>query len=344
MTYYRRLSIIILCAVFSSSVSAQEEQDTLKIYTQEVRLPVVAYDDYERFDPTLAPDDILVLEDGVPQRVRSVRRVPANIPLVFDLGGQVTGTRHSHTTREAALRLIKSLRAGDRLAIIQNSNRVELLQDWTSDLDVATQTLTMKFFSSNRSRLSECLTTAASTLKDQPVGNTHIVVFTDGLEAQTRNEIRAGAIQKDALRNLIATQASVHLFGYAALIEDFVKSRNSLVSFGGSGTVAKVVIDTDVEMRRWFKNYARATKQREEQLTALAQETGGRILLPSSTEGIIKQVEQVSRDIEAQYVVTYAPKRLFEPTSGAVRPINVFSRRIGLRLFSLRSHVVAPAT
>jgi len=107
----------------------QDEQEPVKVYTQEVRLPVVAYDEHEHFDPTLMPDDVLVLEDGVPQRVKSVRRVPANVLLVLDMGSQVTGTRDSATVRDASLRIISALREGDRLAVIQNSRRVELLLD-----------------------------------------------------------------------------------------------------------------------------------------------------------------------------------------------------------------------
>ena len=319
----------------------REEQEPIEIFTQEVRLPVVAYDEYERFDPTLAPDDILVLEDGVPQQVKSVRRVPANILLVFDMSSQVTATRNSNTTREAALRLVDVLRAGDQLAIIQNSNRVELLQKWTTDRDAVRQVLKTKLFSGNRSRLSECLLLAASTLKGQPVGNTHIIILADGLEAQTKNEIRTGAISEEARRNLVATQASVHIFSFAALVEAAVKDRNNPVSFGGAGNTVSVIVDTDLEMRKWFKNYARAMKQREERLVALAQETGGRILLPTSGEEVIKQAEKVARDIGAQYVVTYAPKRPFTPLASQEerRRVDVFPRRIGLKLLTLRSYV-----
>ena len=105
-----RLALILLlfAAVplcVAQQPAAPEEQEPVKVYTEEVRLPVVAYDDRERFDPTLAADDVLVLEDGVPQRVRSVRRVPADVLLVFDMGGQVTATRAADATAEEVLEL-----------------------------------------------------------------------------------------------------------------------------------------------------------------------------------------------------------------------------------------------
>lgn len=314
----------------SQTIERDDEQEPVKVYTQEVRLPVVAYDEHERFDPTLRPDDILVVEGGVPQQVRSVRRVPANVLLVFDLGGQVTATQSGNATREAALGLVARLREGDRLAVIQNSGRVELLRDWTTDAGGAAHTLRAKFFTGRRSRLSECLAMAAMKLREQPVGNTHVIVFTDGLEAQSKEKIQAEPIGRAALADLVATQANVHVFCFAALVEDAVKNR-------GGG------IDMDFEMRRWFKRYARATRQREEQLAELAKEAGGRVLLPKSSGEIAEQVGKVSRDIGAQYVLTYTSKRPFTPeNAGERRPVRVSPRRTGLRLLTLRSHVSAP--
>jgi VWFA-related protein len=328
-------------AAHPAQTPAQEEQEPVKVYTQEVRLPVVAYDEHERFDPTLMPDDVLVLEDGVPQRVKSVRRVPANVLLVLDMGSQVAGTRDSATVREASLRIISALREGDRLAVIQNSRRVELLLDWTTDLPAAARVVKTQFFSSSRSRLAECLTAAASKLSEQPVGNTHAVVFTSGLESQSRDSIRSEEIPRDALKRLTATQASLHVFGFAALVQDFEKNRTPL-GVGGTGSAVRVTVDVDFEMRRWFKKYARTTKQREQQLSALARETGGRVLLPDSPGEIISLSERVARDIGAQYVITYSPKRPFDPAVSERRRAEALSRRIGLQLFSLREVVVGP--
>lgn len=326
-----------------TATPAVEEQEPVKVYTQEVRLPVVAYDDRERFDPTLSVEDVLVLEDGVPQVVKSVRRVPANLLLVFDMGNQVAGTRDSQTVREASLKFISLMREGDRFAVIQNAGRrVELLLDWTADRDAAARAVRTKFFSGNRSRLAECLSAAAAKLKEQPVGDTHAVIFTSGLESQSRDSIRSEPFPKDALERLTETQASVHVFGFAALVQDFEKRRTPL-GVGGNGSSVRVTVDVDFEMRRWFKRYARASKQREQQLQALARETGGRVLLPNSSEEIVSLSEKVARDIGAQYVVTYSPKRPFDPSAAERRKAEAHSRRIGLRLFSLREVVVGPA-
>ena len=75
-----RLALILLllaaaplCA--ARRPAAREEPETVKVYTEEVRTPAVAYDGRVRFDPTLAADDdVLVLEGGVPQSATQKER------------------------------------------------------------------------------------------------------------------------------------------------------------------------------------------------------------------------------------------------------------------------------
>ncbi|MCA1642470.1 MAG: VWA domain-containing protein [Acidobacteria bacterium] len=323
----------------------REEQEPIKVFTQEVRVPVAAFDQFERFDPTLEARDLLVLEDGVPQTVTSVSRVAASVLVVFDMGSSVTATRSGASARDAALGLISAMRYGDRVAVLQNSRRVELVQDWTDDLGFASHALKTRFFTAERSRLSDCLALAAAKLKEQPVGNTHVVVFTDGLEFQSREQVEAAAISRDALRAVVATQASVHVFSFAALVSDFARLRNQRVTSGASGSTVRVTIDTDNEMRRWFRTYARAQQQREEQLSALAAEAGGRLLQPRTPEEIAKLTERVGRDIAAQYVVTYKPQRPFTPDNrGERRRVEVRPRRSSLQLECLRTIVTVPAS
>ena len=56
---------------------------------------------------------------------------------------------------------------------------------------------------------------------------------------------------------------------------------------------------------------------------------------------MVKNGGEVARDIGAQYVATYKPKRpLASAPPGEHRSVNVVSRRVGLRLRSRRSYVV----
>jgi hypothetical protein len=105
-----------------------------------------------------------------------------------------------------------------------------------------------------------------------------------------------------------------------------------------------VTIDTDRAMRRQREEYIEATKRSEQRLTLLAEETGGRISSPTTTEEIVRQGAEVAREIGAQYVVTYRPKRpLAEARAGEYRRVRVVLRRPGLSVRSRNGYITTGA-
>src|SRR5215207_9389775 len=128
------LVIAALFAVAATQISSQEPAkpqpspsptpDTVKVFTEEVRLPVVAFDAYGHYDPTLELDDVLVLEDGVIQQLRSLRHLPANVLFVLDTGGEGTGlggrSKSTSLTRQVASDLVSRLQNGTSIAVMQS--------------------------------------------------------------------------------------------------------------------------------------------------------------------------------------------------------------------------------
>lgn len=367
------LVCILACAMTAGVVMAQEsrqprpqpspavqEQEQIRVFTEEVRLPVVAFDDYGHFDPTLELDDVLVLEDGVPQQIKSIQRIPANVLLLLDTGNQITLAKSVETTRAIVMRLLHSLRGEQRVAVMQFNERVELLHDWTTNTEELEHVLKTKLYSGKRSRLSEGVQAAAQKLKETPSGSRHIVIITDGVETPGGKIAYA-----DAIKQLVATQATVHIISYSQLVRQAIEQRNKRGVFqSGTGaqregnpggqdptlppgmtrnpsfTLGSISIDTDREMRRWYKRYAEAAKESEQRLIALAGETGGQMLLPMTKDAMLAHGEEVARDIGAQYVITYRPKRpLAEARPGEYRRIEVASRRTGLLLRARRGYI-----
>jgi len=182
-----------------------------------VRLPVTATDTYGHYDPSLDVDDVLVLEDGVPQQIKSVRHIPANVLLVLDTGGDMNGlgglSKSTRVTRGVALRVISRLRSGDRIAVLQSASQAELLQPWTSDVDKLQQVLKTKLFATKRSRIFETMTKAAHLLSDQPEGSRHVILITDGVESP------GGKVAVDeAIKQLVAARATVHIISYTEFV------------------------------------------------------------------------------------------------------------------------------
>jgi len=338
-----------------------EDQEPVRVFTEEVRLPVSAMDQYGHYDPTLEIDDVLVLEDGEPQKIRSVRHIPANVLFILDTGGDGNGlsglSKKTSTTRAVALKVISRLPEGDRIAVMQSSNQAELLQSWTDDVDEVTRTLTWKMFAGKRSRLFETMTKAAQLLSDQPEGSRHVILVTDGVETP------GGKVSlDDALKQLLGVRATVHVISYTAFVRQKTDQHNLKIvtkdnpiagdpvitndptlppGVNRGGPTFGVGITFDPAMRRMRKAYEAETRKSEKWLTTLADETGGRIFLPKSTDEMIDEGEEVAREIGAEYVVTYRPTRpLAEAKPGEYRKVEVASRRVGLHLRSRRGYIV----
>src|SRR5215213_1860540 len=339
---------------------ADKEQDKVKVFTEEVRLPVVALDAYGHYDPTLELDDILVLEDGVAQQLRSVRHVPANVLFLLDTGGESSGlggrSKSTSLTRQVASELVARLQEGSSIAVMQSGNSAEVLQPWTIDKPTVLKTLKTKLISTKRSRISEAIVTASRQLRERPEGSRHVVMITDGVDTPGGKVDRA-----EAMRNLIAARATVHVISYTEFVRQKDEDKPSNISVGlrppnadpvratdptqPPGTTRQpsygVRIGFDPPMRRLRKAYEAEVKKSEQALRNVANETGGKMMLPINSQEMLAQANEVARAIGAEYVVTYRPKRpLAEAKPGEYRRIEVASRRVGLSLQSRRGYVV----
>lgn len=350
----------------------------MRVFTEEVRLPVVAYDLNGHFDPTLQLEEVLVLEDGVPQQIRSIRRTPASVLLVLDTGGEMNPAMRISTTRLLALNLVSSLREGDAISVIQFSKTADVLQDWTTDAEQAGYMIRRKLSSGRGSHLAAAITKAAEQLQNQPFGNRHIVIVTDGVDLPGRTDYKEAmqelsdeslkkkrAELSEAIKQLNAAQATVHVISYTALGRKVASDNDkndrvvSTSTQPGDINMSTVGIDPtlppgtsrspsvgfgirfDPQMRRLKKAYEKAMKRSEQQLGSLADEMGGRIWLPTTPEQMAAEGAEVARDIGSQYVITYTPKRpLAQAQPGEYRRLEVAPRRVGLRLRSRRGYIV----
>ena len=338
--------------------NAQEEP--VRVFTEEVRLPVVAVDQFGHYDPTVVPEDILVLEDGVAQQIRSVRHIPANLVLVLDTGGELSGlggvSKKTSLTRDVATALVNQLSANTWISTMQFNNKVELLQPWTQDRLAILKALKSKLSSGKRARFADAIIAAADQLNDRPEGSRHVVFITDGVETP------GGKTDKlQALKRLASMRATVHIISYTEFVLQKDKKNNPPFETGQLPTnhdpistndttmppgqtrspTYGVTVRFDPAMRRQRKAYEAEVKKSQEVLSALAEESGGRIYLPKASDEMIAQARDVAREIGSEYVVTYRPKRpLALAANGEYRRVEVASRRVGLTLRSRRGYIV----
>ena len=337
-----------------------EEQEPVRVFTEEVRLPVIALDQFGHYDPSLESDDVLVLEDGVAQQVRSVRHIPANVLLLLDTGGELSGlggsSKLTSLTRDVAIEVMQGLPEGTSIAAMQFNNSVDLLQPWTADRSLLLKVLKTKLSSGKRVRFSDALVAAANVMKDRPEGSRHLVVITDGVDTPGNKTSRA-----EAIKQLASARATVHIISYTEFVRQEKKGRTPGVSIGQVSSSRDPVTATDPTlppgttrnpsfgigvrfdpaMKRQRKAYEGEVRKSQQALSAMAEEMGGRIFLPLNSDDMLAQAREAAGEIGSEYVVTYRPKRpLANSRPGEYRRVEVSPRKQGLSLRSRRGYVV----
>jgi VWFA-related protein len=343
--------------------AAQEEagQDVLTVSIEEVRIPVAAYAAGGRFDPTLSVDDLLVREDGEPQRVTGVYRVPAYVLLLADTGGELNPLKTARLTGGVAAGLVAALRPGDGVAVMQVSGRAELIQGWTRDLPEVAKTIRTRLLSGKRSVLAEGLVRAAEYLQKAPAGNRHLVIISDGLDSGS------GTFKFDeSLKRLAVSGVTVHVISYTSLglkaprpPATRPRERNSVPEEGIMSLPKDDVSPADavpnmrgimeakgggvIDLDRLFRRRGELKKElarREAEFGERAAETGGGLWLPSTADEMLRQAAEAAREIDSRYIVTYKPRRpLADAKAGEYRKLDVLARRQGLFVRSRRGYV-----
>ena len=342
-----------------------DQQEPIKVSVEEVQIPIAAYDRFGRLDPTVQLNDLLILEDGVRQEGRSVRRIPASVLLLLDTGGDINSAKNIRATREIARKLVSSLGLQDQISVMQFNRKVELLQDWTTDRNQVTRILETVLLSGKGSALSPAISAAVDQFQSQPIGNRHLVLITDGVETASTKPARA-----EAIKHLMASNAVLHIISYrlvsrASIDEALRVVRNRDKSIipddafnslppddhgpvvGGSHSRLRQLhkpggktFDLDPLRRRQIKQYEEAMIEGELLLTSLSKETGGNILLPETLDQMIDDGAKVAHRIDSEYLVTYRPSRaLSTAAKDEVRKVEIVSRRVGLTIVSRLSYV-----
>jgi VWFA-related protein len=240
---------------------------------------------------------------------------------------------------------------------MQFNNSVEILQSWTQDRPATLKVLKTKVSSGKRSRFSDAIAAAAQQLKDRPEGSRHVIFITDGVDTP------GGKIDRgQAMKQLASTRATVHIISYTEFVRqekpkgkdsetirqvptshDPITTMDPTQPPGTTRSPAYVLhtITFDPAMRRQRKAYEVDVNKSQQALTVMAEETGGQIFLPKTGDEMITQAREAAREVGAEYVVTYRPKRaLSSAEKGEYRRVEVASRRVGLSLRSRRGYVV----
>jgi VWFA-related protein len=328
--------------------------DTVRILTEEIKLNVLAFDDEGKFFRDVAPSDLVITEDNILHQPESVRRLPANVLIVMDTGGEMRSVKTLESTRSVARSLIEGLRPEDSVAIIQYSDKPSVVVEWTSDKGQLAAAIRRTNFG-RRAAFVDALKMATDFMLRSSVENKHLVLITDGTDSQGRSSAKF-----DAFQRLLATDISVHVLSYTAMEVADIEPRTKRVSNSpppkampdeiaaqlpnGVRDVATAPKFKTINMDRTMLKKIEARKadleRSQEQLDKLAENTNGEFILAETTDEMVEKAKRVAQMIDSAYVVTYTPKiPVIDTRRVSERNIMVTSKRPGLTVLARRKLV-----
>ncbi len=104
-----------------------------KVFVEEIKLNVLAFDASGKFASGVNKEDLVISEDGRLHQPTSLRRIPANVLIVLDVGNEISFGKRRKITSDTALALVGALQSEDSIAVMQYGDKVEFLAEWTQD-------------------------------------------------------------------------------------------------------------------------------------------------------------------------------------------------------------------
>jgi len=333
-----------------------EDDDPEAVFTEEIKINVAAFDNFGDFVSGVTKKDVVISEDGRLHQPSSVRRIPANVLIMLDTGGELRRIKNISTTRDAASSLVSRLGKETEISILEYHDKARVITEWTNDREKIEKDLKNKLFFGKRSVFSDALELATAVLKNSRRENRHLVLISDGTDSIWSDERRSSVLLK-----LLETDITVHVISYTQMeIVDIAPRTKRARKGDGRKALPQEVIDTlpngvrqvadapragsvslDKEMIKSFQNRVLALQNGEAYMSDLADSTNGIFLLPDSRDEMKEKTRIVAKAIDSNYVVTYTPRRsLRESKPGETRIIEVTSKTPGLIVQARRKLIV----
>ena len=225
-----------------------------------------------KFIRGLEKEDFRLYEDGVEQEILSFTQedIPVSMGILLDLSGSMRGVKHEHL-KKAAQAFIQASNPQDEVFLIGFNDDVELLLDYTNDIDEITDAL------------ENTTTTGATTLYD--------AVYLGVQKAQ------AGTKTKKAVVVISDGQDSD---SYYSIDELVAKIRELDVQ------VFCVGILEEKPEKTFFGNYKDSDLGKSyEALKHISKETGANAFFPYKIEDIHPIVAEIATELRSQYSISY---------------------------------------
>lgn len=274
----------------------------IKVPVDYVSVLFTVTDKKNRYVTNLKQSDFKVYEDDKPQTIqifRSETDLPLKIALLVDASASITGKLKFE--QEAAIAFLQSIvrRKQDEALLITFDAGVELVQDFTDDIDSLSKGI-RAIRAGGGTALYDAIQRVCQEKMLTQRGNYRkvIIVITDGDDNQsraTRTEAIEMAQRAEAAIYAISTNSS----GFALDLK------------GGSHKFDKILKD-------------------------MADETGGRVFFPFKAQDLSQSFQDIGRELRSQYNLGYSPSN--NSRDGKFRTIHIAAEQKNFHVKARRGY------
>ncbi len=295
-------SLILFPIILAASFATRAQiDDPIKVDSAIVRVNVGVVDPRGRPVMTLGKDDFKVFEDGVEQDVLRFENTsaPFSVLMLLDMSGSTKSFRQN--IKLSASRFLDALGPDDRVAVVEFYSKINLLKDFTTNREAASHAISLANGEGDTD-LYKALLFALNKLAKENSRRKAIVVLTDGVDTEMRNEDRKllAGLQPEAMANAIRPEASESL--------NRLLSRSDLLGVTiyplalPTGNPAKLVDPTPLQVSLYSAARSR--------LRLIAERTGGTLNEIDRLEQMGLLYAAVAADLRTLYTVEYQPTNL----------------------------------
>lgn len=294
-------SLITLLLVLGTCAAAFAQDDPIKVDSAIVRVNVGVVDQRGRPMMSLDRGDFKVFEDGSPQDIIRFENAsaPFSVVMLLDMSGSTKSFRQN--IRLSAARFLDALSPQDRVAVVEFYSKINLLNDFTTDRTAAMNSITVANGAGDTD-LYKALTFALDRLSREQSRRKAIVVLTDGVDTQMRNEDRKllSALQPEAMATALRPEASESL--------NRILSRSDLQGVTiyplalPTGSPARLADPTPLQVALYSAARSR--------LRLIAERTGGTLNEIERLDQMATLYAAVAADLRTLYTIEYQPTNL----------------------------------
>lgn len=296
--HFCRSLIIISIVLASIVIVAAQDDDPIRVDSSIVRLNVGVVDSRGRPVTDLDKSKFTVYEDGVKQEITRFEpsTAPFSVVMILDMSGSTLGFRQ--VIRLSASRFIDALLPDDRVAVIEFYDKVNLLNDFTTDRRSIGNSINVAN-GRGKTQLYKALDTALDKLSKEKNRRKAIVVLTDGVDTAVRDKDR------EQLERLSDEQISTGIKPETSDILNRVLSRSDAQGVTiyplalPTGDPAKLA---DPTLRQVAMYNAARTR-----LQIVADRSGGTLNAIKALEDMGRIYGRVAAELRTLYTVEYQP-------------------------------------